>query len=67
MVRQKTGVRYPWDEWFKMSSFTIRRNVQFFCQPHGMSQQIRNAAVTRGKHVTIKIDGDSLTVTVKEQ
>lgn len=59
------AVRYNWDKWFSRNSFTLTRGKDFECQPHGMAQQIRNAAAPRGLTVSIKhLDGGKLKVKV---
>jgi hypothetical protein len=66
---KKKPFRYPWDRWFSQGHFTLRYREKagqntFLCQPHSMSQQVRNAAVRRGLHVSIKITPDCVDVTV---
>lgn len=51
--------RYPWDEWFKKSTFTLKKGRDYVCQTHGMSVQVRTAAAKRGLYVSIETDTDN--------
>jgi hypothetical protein len=55
---------YDWDTWFKRKSFTLREGVDFRCLAHSMIVQIRNAAASRGRSVSIKAAKGTLAVTV---
>jgi len=56
--------RYPWDAWFSRQEFTLRRGVDFFCQPYSMMILVRLKAKQRGFRVTVHIQEDRLTVTI---
>jgi len=58
-------VRYPWDKWLsRKRKFKLLRGVDFFCQPHSMGMQIRNAATIRGLRAKVHILEDLLEVEV---
>ena len=61
------NTRYPWPQWLKRQTpaLELRKGKDYFCQPHSMAQQVRNAAQRYGKRVSIRIDGGTITVTVK--
>lgn len=60
-----TVTRYPWDSWFtERKSFLLTKGVDFFCMPHSMSVQIRNAATSRDLSASIRITGEDLHVTI---
>lgn len=63
----KTTEGYPWELWFKMNEFTLRRGRDYNCQVHGMAVQIRQRAKDRGLRVSVLTQGDSLHVTVLER
>jgi len=62
--KEKMASKYPWDRWFSQKSFNIERGKHFDCQTHGMSQQIRNVAASRGISVTIRCEDNKLKVKV---
>lgn len=71
MVRKRTtakrvpaNAKYPWDVWFGRRSFTLERGSHFDCLPHGMAQQVRNAAAARRKRVSVTIKQDVIWVEV---
>ncbi len=59
-------MKYDWDKLFKRKKFTIVRGRDFHCQMHSMAQQVRNAAVAREKHVSVNINEDVITVTIRK-
>lgn len=61
-LKQANGT-YPWEKWFAKPRFVLRRYRDYVCLPHGMLQQIRNAAAARGISVSITVDEGDLTVT----
>lgn len=67
-IRADRVIRYPWDHWFALKRpFTLRKWVNFSCQTHSMAVQVRNAAKTRKKKVSIKTVGEDLHVTVTKK
>lgn len=58
------AIKYPWDKWFSRKSFTVKRGKHYTCQTHGMSQQIRNVAASKGITVNITCKDDTLKVKV---
>ena len=61
-------VIYPWQLWMKRKSpFTIRRGLDFECQPHSMATLIRMKASAVGRRVSIQINESVLTVHFKEE
>lgn len=61
--KKRSGALYPWDKWFSRARFVLRRGKDYNCLPHGMVQQIRNAAAARGVAVSVSVDEGTLTVT----
>jgi hypothetical protein len=55
-------IKYPWDKWFSKPSFKLVSGQDFTCMIHSMIVQIRNVASSRGESVSIKVDGDTITV-----
>jgi hypothetical protein len=56
-------IRYPWSKWLRRrSNLTVVRGVDYFCQPHSMAQQFRNAAARDGVSIGVFIEGGTLTV-----
>lgn len=55
---KKHGRRYPWDKWFARGRFTLKRDRDYKCLPHGMAQMIRNVAARRGVRVGLKLGED---------
>lgn len=55
---------YPWGDWLKKSAFTLKQGRDFDCMPHSMAQQVRNTARKYQKKVSVKIEEDTLKVTV---
>lgn len=55
----KGVVTYPWDRWFAKSKFTLTKEVDFFCMTHSMIVQVRNAAASYGKSVSIKVHDEA--------
>ena len=53
---------YPWDKWLRRRKITLKKNVDFFCQPHSMSVMIRNRAKDRDIEVSVYIDGNHVTI-----
>jgi len=62
--KKSRNSKYPWDRWFSQRSFNIERGKHFECQTHGMSQQIRNVAASRGVSVNIRCEDNKLRVKV---
>lgn len=56
--------KYPWDRWLRRRRLVLTRGVQFHCEPHGMAQQVRNAAAKRNKRVSININGSTVRVEI---
>lgn len=54
---------YPWHEWFKMESFTLRRGKDYGCRTYIMAQQLRNKASEAGLSVTISVSPDEASIT----
>jgi len=52
--------RYPWAKWMKRKNLILTRGVDFHCLPHGMVQQLRNAAPAYGKLLSINHVGDGI-------
>lgn len=48
--------RHPWDEWFSSSGFLLVRDRDYWCMPHSMGVQVRQAAERRGLNVSVQID-----------
>jgi hypothetical protein len=46
---------YPWDEWFSLPRFEVRR-ADYRFPVAGFPQQVRNAARRRGLYVSIDAD-----------
>ena len=67
MTKKKRTVHatYDWDRWLKRKTFQLVRCVDFDCAIHGMASQVRNKAAQRGLKVSLSIDGDLITVVVK--
>ena len=75
MVRQSHAphldeypMTYPWDLWFERASrksISLRRGMDYLCQPHSMSVMTRGAAARRGLLVSVGIQGDTLTISVR--
>jgi hypothetical protein len=56
---------YPFDKWFKRNrSFNLIRGKDFEVMPHVMAQQIRNAAHKHQISVSIKIDEETLHISI---
>lgn len=70
-MSQKHGARYPWDQWFARSRFTLKRGVHYQCRSDTMAQQVRTAGrrPRYGVKVSVEIaeDGQSLAVTVTQR
>lgn len=58
--------KYPWAKWLSRKRFALLKDRDFTCQPHSMAQTIRTRFAKDGVHVSIKIDGDEVTVTKQE-
>lgn len=69
-TRAKKSEGYPWDDWFSRSKFRVVEGRDFKCMPHSMMVQIRNAASSRGKSVSVRATNagnrTTLSVTVKD-
>lgn len=63
MAKKKKPVRYDWDRWFRKKKFTLVYGKQYRCLAHGMTTQIRTAAIARGLRVSVHV-GQDLTITV---
>ena len=61
------NTQYPWPQWLKRQkpALELKKGRDYHCQPHSMAQQFRNAAHRHKKRVSIKIDGGTITVTIK--
>jgi hypothetical protein len=57
---------YDWNNLFSQGEFTMIQGKDFpeKTLPHGVAQQVRNAAVARGVKVSIEINRRGLKVTV---
>lgn len=57
-------IRYPWEEWLRSGrKVRLTRGKDFWCMPHSMAVQIRNAAYKHKKKVRVRIEvGDKETV-----
>lgn len=64
MMNTSTQIRYPWDQWFNCPQLRLVRGKDFNGMPHAMAVQMRNAAAKRGLRVSVKIEEDTLIVTV---
>ena len=62
-----TKVRHPWDQWFLLDEFVLKKGVAFDCQIHGMSVQIRQRAAERGCRVSVRARGKEIRVKVIER
>jgi hypothetical protein len=59
----KEKIRYPWHRWLsRQNRLTLVHGKDFGCQPHSMAQQCRNAALQLGVQLSIRINGDTLTI-----
>ena len=60
--------RYPWDRWLRTAGreLKLQRNNHYECASYVMAGQIRNAATSRGKKVSLRVTEDTIYVTVKE-
>jgi len=56
--------KYPWDEWFKKPSFTLRPRQHYSGSASHMSQQVRNAASVRRISVSLEEKAGTIRVTV---
>jgi hypothetical protein len=65
MAERKQATRYPWDKWFAKSKFVLTKGVDFNCMAHSMIVQLRNVAASRGVSVSVRSEGNILSVTVK--
>ena len=63
-VFKKHGSRYPWAEWFKKRSFTLKHGVDFHCLPHGMAMSARHAAKRANLSISVEIGVDMITIRV---
>lgn len=61
-TNSKEQVRYDWGRWFKRKRFLLVRGIHYECLPHGMAQQVRNAAAERGLRVSIRFVDSTLVV-----
>lgn len=64
---RKHGARYPWQQWFSRSGFTLVRGKDYHYRTSIMAQMIRNAA-SRPEHdvrVRISIAPDERSLTVR--
>lgn len=65
MSANKSRTKYPWDQWFlrmKKRPLSLHQGSDFKCQAHGMAQQIRNVASSRGVTISIEIQEKTITV-----
>ena len=60
-----TVARYPWDKWFARRTITLTQSVDYWCEPHGMVSQIRNAASHREISVSVHLHSGVITVEVR--
>ena len=59
---------YPWDLWFQLDNFVLMRGRDYNCSSFSFGQQVRNAAVSRGIRIKIRVDDwDNFHVTVTER
>jgi len=57
------NAKYPWNRWLnRKQKLTLRRGVDYHCQPHSMAVMIRNAAAVRGVRVSVYLDEGTITV-----
>lgn len=62
---------YDWEKLFRKKEFSLTQGIDYTCQPHTMSQQVRNAAVRLRKEgkinvrPSVTIDGTILRVVVR--
>lgn len=59
-------VRYPWEEWFKKGTFTLKRFRDYDCQPFSMTMMVRMNAKKEGIKVRTVTHDDTITVEVVE-
>lgn len=55
---QKRHGRYPWNDWFQRSKFSLQKGEDYSCKPHGMAQMARNQAHARGIKIAVSIGDD---------
>lgn len=56
--------KYPWDDWLRGTTLSLRKGIHFDCQIHGMAQQIRNAARVRRLKVSLRLESSHIHVTI---
>lgn len=65
MPEQLYARRYPWDKWFKRKRFTLTPE-DYNGRVDTMVVQIRNRATREGRKVSVKVDGTTIHVTMRE-
>ena len=63
-TKKETPKPHPFDKWFKHKQCKLIKGKHFFCQPHSMSVQLRNAAHKRGVKISVHIQGEILIIKV---
>jgi hypothetical protein len=58
-------VRYPWDRWFRQRKFRLTRGREYRGMTHAMSVQVRSAAIKRGLRASVRVEEDSLVITLR--
>ena len=66
----KYGRRYPWDTWFRLKSFTVRRGSEeeggdYEGKTHSMNIMIRQAARRKGVKVSLRTAEDEQSILVR--
>ena len=70
-TKRPKGDNYPWDRWFSRKKIVLTEGKDFKCMAHSMIVQIRGAAASRSKSVSIKAGRNekqqsTLTVTIND-
>ncbi len=58
------GRRYSWEEWFRQTEFTLKREEDYNGLDHGFAQYVRRAAKRYGYQVEVKVGVGQLYITV---
>lgn len=62
--KNRSSSRYPWKEWFLHPRFVLKRNRDFYGQPHGMAMTARHAAKRFNVSISVNVCDDEVTITV---
>lgn len=57
--------KHPWDEWFALDTFTLKKGEHFTCTLRGMLQQVRTNASRRRVSIKTEVRDKEMTITVQ--